>query len=324
MEFSDNDGNTWLPSQGGGINSGVDHQTVGGGPFAPNGLGALTGYPHAVYYCSQDIADASCALSRDGGVTFGPAVPIYNLLTCGGLHGHVKVSSDGVVYVPNKSCGGNQALAVSSDNGLTWTVRKNPLSTAGNTDPSVGIGANGTVYLGYHAADGHARIAVSHNRGVTWESDQDVGAQLGLQNIVFPAVVAGDDNRAAFAFLGTTSGGNYQDAANFHGVWHLYVSTTYDGGTSWKTVDVTPNDPVQRGSICTAGTTCGSDRNLLDFMDVTIDKQGRILVGFADGCVGACVIAGPNSFSAWATIARQTGGLTLFSRYDQPLKGKKK
>jgi hypothetical protein len=318
MEFSDNDGDTWLPSQGGGINSGVDHQTVGGGPFAPNGLGALTGYPHAVYYCSQDIADASCALSRDGGLTFGPAVPIYNLLTCGGLHGHAKVAPDGVVYVPNKGCGGNQAVAVSTDNGLTWTVRKNPASTAGNTDPSVGIGANGTVYLGYHSADGHARVAVSHNRGLTWENDQDVGAQLGLQNIVFPAVVAGDDNRAAFAFLGTPTGGNYQDTNNFRGIWHLYVSTTYDGGRSWKTVDVTPNDPIQRGSICTGGTTCGNDRNLLDFMDVTIDRQGRVMVGFADGCVAACIASGPNSFSAWATIARQTGGLTLFSRYDKP------
>jgi hypothetical protein len=322
MESTDNDGQTWLPSQGGGINSGVDHQSIGGGPFAPSALGPLTAYPHAVYYCSQDIADALCALSRDGGLTFGPAVPIYNLLECGGLHGHVKVAPDGTVYVPNKGCGGNQAVAVSTDNGLTWTVHKDAGSSAGDTDPSVGVGANGSVYLGYHNGDGHARIAVSHDKGLTWIRDQDVGAQVGVQNIVFPAVVAGDDDRAAFAFLGTTTPGNYQDPA-FTGVWHLYVSFTYDGGTSWKTVDVTPSDPVQRGSICTAGTTCGDDRNLLDFIDATIDRQGRVLVGFADGCVNACVTAGPNSFSAWATIARQAGGLTLFSQYDQPQAKKK-
>src|SRR5947209_15577250 len=29
--FTDNDGTTWLPSQGGGIPSGVDHETIGGG-----------------------------------------------------------------------------------------------------------------------------------------------------------------------------------------------------------------------------------------------------------------------------------------------------
>ena len=33
MCYSDDEGKTWSPSQGGGLNSGVDHQTVGGGPL---------------------------------------------------------------------------------------------------------------------------------------------------------------------------------------------------------------------------------------------------------------------------------------------------
>jgi hypothetical protein len=316
MAFTDNDGLNWTPSQGSGINSGVDHQTVGGGPFSPQGIGPLTSYPNAVYYCSQDIADALCAVSRDGGLTFGPAIPIYSLLQCGGLHGHVKVAPDGTVYVPNKGCGGRQGVAVSTDNGSTWVVRTVPDSLAGDSDPSVGIGANNAVYFGYHNADGHARIAVSRDRGLTWQSDQDVGVALGVQNIVFPAVVAGDDDRAAFAFLGTTTGGNYQDTANFRGLWHLYVAHTYDGGRTWVTTNVTPNDPVQRGSICTGGTTCGDDRNLLDFMDVTVDRAGRVLVAYADGCTGPCVQDGPNSFSAYATIARQETGKRLFAQHD--------
>jgi hypothetical protein len=315
--YTDDDGTSWTPTSGSGINSGVDHQTIGGGPFAPGGIGALTSYQNAVYYCSQDIADASCAVSHDGGLTYGPAVPMYSLLDCGGLHGHVKVDpSSGTVYVPNKGCGATQGVAVSTDNGTTWTVRHVPGSTPGDSDPSVGVGANGTVYFGYQGADGHARIAVSGDKGQSWVNGQDVGAQLGIQNIVFPAMVAGDDNRAAFAFLGTTTGGNYQDAANFHGVWHLYVSTTTDGGASWKTVDATPNDPVQKGSICTGGTTCGQDRNLLDFIDVTVDQQGRVLVGYADGCTGACATGGAQNFDALATIARQSGGPRLFAAYD--------
>jgi hypothetical protein len=316
--YTDDDGDTWTTTTGSGINSGVDHQTIGGGPFAGNGLGALTGYPDAVYYCSQDIADALCASSHDGGLTYGPAVPIYDLTQCGGLHGHVKVDPvTGTVYVPNKGCGAGQAVAVSEDNGLHWSVRPVPGSTPGDSDPSVGIGSNGTVYFGYQAADGHAEVAVSHDHGESWVDGQDVGAQLGVQNVVFPAMVAGDDNRAAFAFLGTTTGGNYQDAANFAGVWHLYIATTIDGGTSWKTVDATPTDPVQRGSICTGGTTCGNDRNLLDFMDVTVDGQGRVLVGFADGCTGSCAAAGgAQNFDALATIARQTDGPRLYSADD--------
>jgi len=313
MEFTDNDGASWTPSTGGGLNSGVDHQTVGGGPFAPGqAIGPVTSYPHAVYYCSQDIADASCAVSVDGGRTFGAAVPIYTMTECGGLHGHVKVAPDGTVYVPNKGCGGKQGVAVSTDNGLTWKVRTVPTSLAGDSDPSVGIGSDGTVYFGYHNADGHPRVAVSRDRGLTWTDDQDVGFYQGIKNIVFPAVVAGDGDRAAFAFLGTTTGGNYQDTANFQGVWHLYIAHTFDGGKTWVTTNATPNDPVQRGSICTGGTTCGNDRNLLDFMDIAVDREGRVLVGFADGCIGTCVQSAPNSFSAWATIARQTSGKRLF------------
>jgi hypothetical protein len=320
MCYSDDDGKTWSPSQGGGLNSGVDHQTVGGGPYAANGVGALptSTYGNAVYYCSQDIADANCASSHDGGMTFGPAIPMYSLLDCGGLHGHVKVApNDGTVYVPNKSCGGNQAVAVSEDGGTTWSVRKDPASTAGDSDPSVGIGAKGTVYMGYQAADGTPRVAVSRDKGTTWSDDQNVGASLGIHNTVFPAVVAGDDDRAAFAFIGTTTPGNYQDATNFKGDWHLYVSTTYDGGKSWVTVDTTPSDPVQRGSICTGGTTCGNDRNLLDFMDATVDGKGRVEVGYADGCTGTCAQpGGTQNFDAYATIARQQSGNTLYAAYD--------
>ncbi|MEU6366630.1 sialidase family protein [Streptomyces sp. NPDC046931] len=322
--YTDDDGETWTPTGGSGINSGVDHQTIGGGPFTTGEPGAVTSYPNAVYYCSQDIADASCAASRDGGLTYGPAIPMYSLLDCGGLHGHVKVAPDGTVYVPNKGCGGNQAVAVSEDNGLTWTVRKNTSSTPGDSDPSVGIGAGGTAYMGYQDSDGTARVAVSHDKGKTWLYDQNVGASLGIENIVFPAVIAGDDNRAAFAFLGTTTGGNYQDTANFKGVWHLYVATTYDGGQSWVTVDATPTDPVQRGSICTGGTTCGQDRNLLDFIDVTLDAQGRVLAAYADGCTGTCTTGGAQNYDALASIARQSSGDTLYGAYDAVIAGKHK
>ncbi|MET7520263.1 sialidase family protein [Streptomyces sp. NPDC005480] len=322
--YTDDDGETWTPTGGSGINSGVDHQSIGGGPFVPSGPGPVTSYPNAVYYCSQDIADASCAVSRDGGLTYGPAVPMYSLLDCGGLHGHVKVAPDGTVYVPNKGCGGNQAVAVSEDNGLTWSVRKNPSSTPGDSDPSVGIGAGGTLYMGYQNSDGTARIAVSHDKGKTWLYDQNVGGSLGIKNIVFPAVTAGDDNRAAFAFLGTTTGGNYQDTETFKGVWHLYVATTYDGGQSWVTVDATPTDPVQKGSICTGGTTCGMDRNLLDFNDVTIDARGLLLAAYADGCTGACATGGAQNYDALATIARQSSGNTLYGAYDAMVAGKRK
>ncbi len=317
--YTDDGGKTWLPSTGGGIPSGVDHQTLGGGHFSDNGVGGAGLYPNAVYYCSQDIATALCAVSRDGGTTFGPGVPVYNLLDCGGLHGHIKVAPDGTAYLPNKGCGDTAGLVVSKDNGTSWTLNHVTGSTPGDSDPSVGIGSNGTVYFGYVGADGAPGVATSTDQGATWKYTQQVGTEFGIKNAVFPAMVAGDDDRAAFAYLGTPTGGNYQDQANFHGIWHLYVSYTYDGGQTWVTSDATPNDPVQRGSICTGGTTCGNDRNLLDFMDITIDKTGRVQVGYADGCINACVNStaeSDNGRDAYATIARQSSGRTLFASSD--------
>ena len=345
MAFTDNDGANWTISQGSGINSGVDHQTVGGGPYARNPDGSLKGgaiqrpgpngliYPNAVYYASQDVGLAEIARSDDGGFTFGVAIPMWTLVQCDGLHGHIKVAPDGTVYVPNKSCGGKQGVAVSEDNGLSWTIRTVDGSTPGDTDPSVGIGADGTVYFGYADGDGHARVAVSHDRGATWQHVQDVGASHGVQNTVFPAVVGGDGNRAAYFFLGSTTSGANGRATDltFPGTWYGFIATTYDGGVTWVTANATPNDPVQRGVICTNGTTCpDGTRNLLDFNDVTVDKQGRVLAAFADGCVTAECIRGvdrngdgkldsnDNDGTDKATIIRQSGGKRLYAAFDPP------
>ena len=327
VAFTDDDGATWTPSQGCGTPAGADHQTIGGGPFpASDPIGPTTSYPDAVYYCSQSIVTAFCALSRNGGLTFGAGVPAYSLADCGGIHGHIKVAPDGTAYVPNKSCGdpATAAVIVSENSGTTWSVRPVTGSTAPFNDvlvdPSVGVGAQGRVYFGYQRNDGHPWIAVSDDRGLTWHDNQDVGAALGIQRIVFPAVVAGANNRAAFAFLGTTTAGDYEDPNNFHGAWHLYVAHTYDGGVTWTTVNATPNDPVHRGSICNEGTGCSNvpdDRNLLDFIDVQIDAAGRVVVAYADGCVTpACIQRGINDYTAKATIARQSGGRRLTPQFD--------
>src|SRR5260370_6651182 len=74
--YTDDDGMTWVPTAGFGIGSGIDHQTLGGGNYhAPLVNRPPPAYPRAVYYCSQ-LPQAACARSDDGGLTFGPVVPI--------------------------------------------------------------------------------------------------------------------------------------------------------------------------------------------------------------------------------------------------------
>lgn len=348
--YSDTDGNSYLPGGTGGPGAGPDHETIGGGPYAgtppPTATYPATTAPgakkNAVYYCSQNIvAEAQCSRSDNGGQTFGPAIPIFTPSQCtGGIHGHVKVAPDGTVYVPNSSCGtvGTAGAAVSIDNGVTWT-ENNVFNSTSSQDPSVGIGQNNvgkpgtnlngtnTVYVGYVDGDGHPKVAVSGNRGASWSSPSvtvvDVGVPFGVTHAVFPVVVAGDDNRAAFAFVGTGDGvattgtcNPYGAVLNCKNIWHMYVATTYDGGANWITTDVTPNDPVQQGTVCLEGTTCAGGRNLLDFNDFAIDSQGRGLIGYADGCPNCTNTFTAQSGDSHGTVTRQSGGRRLFAFFD--------
>ncbi len=329
LALTDDDGETYLPSQGSPINPGVDHQTIGGGPYSPTLEPVHPLYPNASYYASQDIAVAQLGRSDDGGVTFGPAVPMYNLTQCGGLHGHVKVTPRspltetnghlGTVYVPNKGCGGQQAVVVSENNGVNFAIRPIPGSVSGPSDPSVGIDKAGKIYVAMADGTGRPTVAFSADKGVTWSTPQDVGIPFSLRNSVFPTAVGGDEGRATVMYLATDTPGNFQATGVFTGVWHIYAASTFDGGNTWATVRVTPeNDPVQRGSICAGGTTCGGDRNLLDFNDMEIDQEGRIIMSYADGCIGCTSPTGADSRSEKATIARQSGGRRMLLTASSP------
>jgi hypothetical protein len=334
--FSDDDGATWTNFAAGGPPAGPDHETLGGGPYNETALPPPPPHPlykNAVYYCSQNIAGgAECSRSDDGGVTFGPGIDIFDPTECyGGIHGHVKVGPDGTVYVPNSSCSagtGSQGAAISRDNGVTWVDKTVP-NSIGTGDPSVGIGTDNTVYLGYVNGDGRPHIAVSTDHGQTWISDYEVGVPVGcspgdqyapcrIKSAVFPTVVAGDGDRAAFGFLGSTTGGNYQDQSTYQGVWDFYVATTYDRGAHWVTVNATAGDPVQKGSICLGGVICGDDRNLLDFNDISVDREGRSIAAYADGCVLAqgCVAPDYKGRLDKAAIVRQASGRRLFAAFD--------
>jgi hypothetical protein len=338
MAFTDDDGANWFQNPVGcGVATFVDHQTVGGGPF-PFGTSAtdpVFNYRNSVQYCAQDVASAQCAVSMNGGITFGLGTPVYLITDCGGLHGHIRTAPDGTLYLPNKDCGGEIGLHVSTDSGASWTKHTVPGTLAANSDPWVDVAPDGTVYLGWIDGDHTPMMGVSHDRGANWTT-RSIGAEHNIQNAVFASVVAGDSDRAAFAFIGTDTGGDLQ-GATFQGVWHLYVAYTYNGGDTWTTYNATPGDPVQRGCIWLGGgdNPC---RNLLDFMGITLDKQGRVLVGYADGCIddplppvsdpiegtpppNRCVSAPPADAqdavkTKLATIARQSGGLPLFAAND--------
>jgi hypothetical protein len=266
----------------------------------------------------------------------GGAVPFHET----GAKQAVIVSEDnGITWnirpIPDSTTHGNG----SADNAII-----------GTRDPSVSIDADGTVYFVYQAedrltgiangtdmaGDTHPKVAVSRDRGLHWDPSIDVGATVingnPIKNATFVAATAGSSGRAAVAFFGTETGGYNWSCGEgddcslseqgvstginarplFTGIWYLYISTTFDGGKTWTTQNVTAGDPIQRGGIC-GGSTC---RNLLDFMDLQIDKEGRILVAGEDGCVAGCVNGPPNSFTAKGFITRQSGGKRMLAQFD--------
>ncbi|MGH3609590.1 MAG: sialidase family protein, partial [Pseudonocardiaceae bacterium] len=303
MAFTDTDGGSgggptgsntntsWTPEQC-PVAEGPDHPSVGAGPYHGTPPVSATDTHEIVYYCSQNVltvGGAECTNSTDGGLTWGVPARIFGTGTpCNSIHGHIRVSPDGTMYVPQGSCSGHQGAAITQDNGGTFTYTVVGDATAGATDPSIAADAVNTLYFGYEDGNtsAHPKIAVSHDHGTTWSASTDVGSPFGIQNAVFPEVIAGDAGRAAFAFLGTTTGGDYQ-VESFTGVWNLYMAFTYDSGNSWQVVNATPNDPVQRGCVDNGGATGGTYagcRNMLDFNDITVDRQGRVYVAYTDGC----------------------------------------
>lgn len=212
---------------------------------------------------ANDTADPDPTTAAEGGA-------------CSALHGHLRTGQDGTVYLPIKGCGGqptagnltnteffggHPSVSVSSDNGASYAVhRVDAGQNSDESDPSVATGRGdkvpgGRVYLGWqdgtnpsestYGTTSSARIAMSGDHGRTFSTPVDVSTALGVHNVQFPEVISGDDDRAAFAWLGTTAVGDDQHNGFVGGdglpaVWHLYVSTTYDGGASWNTVNTPP------------------------------------------------------------------------------------
>lgn len=343
MVYSDDDGETWTPAQGGGQVHGADNQSIAAGPYPEDFLlGPLVLSDFAVYYCSQGTINAFCSRSDDGGMTFKNSFPIFPVDGLCGNHGHVKVGPDGTVYVPmNNPCLGAEGVTLSIDGGITWTYLTVPETAGGRWDSSIAIARDGkTLYYAY-AEQGPGgptskdeamvikgtlvktagpQAGCTPSPCIAWDERGATnvgaltGAAGGLNNIVFSTMVAGDADRAAVIFHGTTQAGDSGAPAEMAGaVWHLYAATTTNGGDTWALRNITPDDPTQKGAICDDGVACtGNTRNLLDFMDAVIDGQGRIVIAFADGFVNNV-----NNLD-YGTLARQSGGPRMYAAFDPP------
>jgi hypothetical protein len=326
LAVTHNDGDTWQPSLP--CTATPDHPTVGIGPVV--GSSPQAGH-RVVYFCQQYPAVDECTTSTDDGLTWLPAVPVTG--GCMGVTGHVKASWDGTAYVPIRSCFDlsdpsayvNVGAAISTNNGRSWKSYRipNAIVPSHGFDPSIATTPDNTVYESWGRFDDDKPVvAWSHNHGRTWSAPVNIAkhAPYPIYATAFHAAVAGDNRRVAVAYLGADRPGTKSVTPfdnSYLGAWYLYISASYDGGRHWTTTRV-QKAPVQLGPICDNGTQCLSGRNLLDFIDAGVTADGRVVVGYDNGCSGGCPVdpsQAAQSVYSWGAVAIQTTGRSLFRRF---------
>ena len=319
--WSDDDGETWI---GNPHDSGTtplnDHIKLASGPWTSSGYGiggqfSQTFYDQAVYYCYNKLAGIFCFTSFDGGATFEAGGQLFGLATTnGGLHGAITSAPDGTVYVTPRV--ETPTVIVSKDNGLTWfdrTMGEDEGTPYPRKNSEVATDTQSNAYHIWTGADEGVYMATSTDSGQSWTQTSVRISPNEVISTAFPQVDAGDPGRIAITYLGSENSSELNQSnidgepwdgnahyANSNVSYYLYVTyslNALDLNPVFHTVRASP-DPVQIGSICLNSGDCrdigGSNRNLLDFNDLHIDREGRVYIAFADGCTGECA-TGNNS-----------------------------
>ena len=314
IAFSDDDGETWFgnPHDSGPVPLN-DHIKLGSGPWTDGAYGALGQasplYEEAVYFCYNKLAGIFCYTSFDGGATFEVGGQIYGLATTnGGLHGAITTAPDGTVYVTPRVA--TPTVIISKDNGLSWDTRTMG-EDVGTPNPrknsEVGTDTDSNAYHIWTGADSGVYMSRSIDSGDSWEQESIRISPANVISSTFPQIDVGDPGRIAITYLGSEDGDAIGELDIDGGEWggnphyatenvsyYLYITyslNALDENPIFHTYRVSP-DPVQIGAICLNSGDCrdigGSNRNLLDFNDLHIDREGRVYVAFADGCTGDC------------------------------------
>jgi hypothetical protein len=289
--FSDDEGASWTFVPLFACNTAVnDHQTVVTAP-PPAGF-TTSGYPSMLYFCYNQVADAGCSRSVNGGLSFTPTAPAFTGSdpnagsVCGALTGHLAADSKGRIFLPKGHCG-LPWVAVSSDTGNSWTRVKITNNTPmADHEVTLAVDSADNVYAVWQ--DGTFRLpflSVSKDHGMTW-STPIMFAPPGVHEVNFPTIAAGDAGRIVVLFPGSASQ-NFSDATR---PWNIYVVMSVNAldanpTFTWATAN-DPNDPVHRGD-CGPGRCDAQDNgSMFDFLHIVVSPANGAFWGTAsDTCV---------------------------------------
>jgi hypothetical protein len=306
VSFSDDDGASWTSSPA--ACEGFDGESLGVGP--PAGSTPLT-YPDVVYYCTGNTPASSqpgttplCSKSLDGGLTFvptgatpwPPADPDAQDDKFGPWAGNPVVADDGTVYVP-KRFAGQPEVAISHDEGASWTRVTVASNGSAGATPRIAVDAKNHVFYAWNGADHHVYLAVSSDAGKSWGAPIDL-TPPGVTDTALPRPAATGDGRVFVAYLGSTNAPGkapYSDYCNIllspcddgayaKVAWNGYM-TAVDGVLAGRprlqTATVSAPDRPLLVGMCSADGGC---KGVLDFIDAKYSPAGEPFAAFVDDC----------------------------------------
>ena len=203
----------------------------------------------------------------------------------------------------------NQLYIARSDDGAeTWTrylVADVGANSPRNIFPQLTLDHAGNAYFTWSQSQGagvgeqDVYYAYSTTRGTTWSQPINLTKEPG-DSAIFPWMQGGDAGQVDLVFYKANTGLNsnvaFVDANGKEctegdpgcnpnpSVWNVYFAQSQNAlnsGPNFKTVQISDR-PNHVGQICTLGTGCSGNRNLLDFFTVDVDHLGAANVVWAD------------------------------------------
>jgi hypothetical protein len=241
-----------------------------------------------VYHLTHQIPSGLIvSKSIDGGVTYpistvgatpvdqtGCVCPPGTLIAEGG--GGPLGTNDKVGFVYATSTGGVN-FARSTNGGLTFTQETVGPASSGDTTQAFPVVANAggnklaAVWL---ENDGTTASVIKYSQssdwGATWTAPRTL---VSSGASVYPWVAAQGSKVSISLYHTTASGisGNVPESAQ----WFESYLESVDGGSTFSALETVDPTVVKSGPICTEGTGCSGDRELLDFQSDTIDNAGK-------------------------------------------------
>lgn len=255
---------------------------------------------YAVYQTFQPGDGMWLSRSRDNGLTWDFHTPIGGLGSGpAGIPAHIVSDGSKTVAVAVNS-GGQFRVAVSKDEGASWTVNSVSNGRADAQGWAIGLSMNplqpnelAITYPVTNAADGGPSsktiVRTTSNFGANW-SDAirlEPGASVTGPMDWFPWVDY-RGNKIAVAWYQSSGPvpGRKADNAPSTNKWHVFHSESLNDGATFSTPQQVTSVPAKSGPICTVGLSCTADRDLGDFLQIAIDTTGNSWIAMVHATPG--------------------------------------